>query len=94
MPDEPARLGTMEGTAKGFMSLYICRCCGGKMTAGSPRNPNICISCEQLLDDDCAELEKLIASVADSETARRAVVSELPADSADEKNRETYFGPM
>ena len=39
------------------------------MTAGSPRNPNICLSCEQLLDDDCAELERLMAAIGSAEPA-------------------------
>lgn len=43
------------------MSNTICICCTGRMTVPSPRNPNICLSCEQLLDDDCAALEQLLA---------------------------------
>ena len=31
------------------------------MTVPCPRNPNICLSCEQLLDDDCAALKELLA---------------------------------
>ncbi len=31
------------------------------MTQPSPRNPNICPGCEQLLEDDCAALEQLMA---------------------------------
>jgi hypothetical protein len=49
------------------MSLEICRCCAGKMTTASPRNPNICVSCEQLLEDDCMALDMLLASVAEPE---------------------------
>ncbi len=49
------------------MSLEICRCCAGKMTVSSPRNPNICLSCEQLLDDDGTRLETLLASVPEPE---------------------------
>ncbi len=30
----------------------ICHCCGGKMNVASPTNPNICLSCEQMLLDD------------------------------------------
>jgi hypothetical protein len=45
------------------MSLEICRCCAGKMTESSPRNPNICVSCEQLLEDDGMRLDALLASV-------------------------------
>ena len=32
------------------------------MTAVSPRNPNLCLSCEQLADDDSAELERLLSA--------------------------------
>lgn len=39
----------------------ICICCAGRMTQPSPRNPNICPGCEQLLEDDCAALEQLMA---------------------------------
>ena len=56
------------------MSLKICRCCAGKMTVSSPRNPNICLSCEQLLDDDGARLETLLASVPEPDPP------ELPAN--------------
>jgi hypothetical protein len=38
------------------------------MNAVSPRNPNLCLSCEQLAEDDSAELERLLA-VADPESA-------------------------
>lgn len=31
------------------------------MAVPCPRNPNICLGCEQLLDDDCAALEQLMA---------------------------------
>lgn len=30
----------------------ICRCCGGNYEKAPHSNPNICSSCEQLLDDD------------------------------------------
>lgn len=33
------------------------------MTMPSPRNPNICPGCEQLLEDDCAALDKLMPEV-------------------------------
>ncbi len=38
----------------------ICICCAGRMTVPCPRNPNICLSCEQLLEDDSAALDKLM----------------------------------
>ncbi len=40
----------------------------------SPRNPNVCASCEQLLADDCAEMERLlnIAGVGIGQAMERA----------------------
>ena len=46
------------------------------MTAGSPRNPNICAGCEQLLEDDGGELHRLIASVESAEPAPKPPVVE------------------
>ena len=51
--------------------MHICRCCAGKMTAGSPRNPNVCVSCEQLLDDDCMQLDALLASASNLDPGKR-----------------------
>lgn len=62
------------------MSLEICRCCAGKMTESSPRNPNICVSCEQLLDDDSMQLDALLASVPHPEPGKRPTERpEVPA---------------
>jgi hypothetical protein len=59
--------------------MLICVCCAGKMTAGSPRNPNMCISCEQLVDDDCMQ-DELLASVPKPEPASRPTEQqEVPA---------------
>jgi hypothetical protein len=34
------------------MPLTVCRCCGGKMDPDEDhRNPNVCSSCERLLED-------------------------------------------
>jgi len=41
------------------------------MTESSPRNPNICVSCEQLLDDDCMQLDALLASVPNPDPGKR-----------------------
>ena len=41
------------------MSLNICRCCGERMIANSQSNPNICVGCEQLLEDHGAELNAM-----------------------------------
>jgi len=32
------------------------------MTAVSPRNPNLCLSCEQLLEDESTELDRLLTA--------------------------------
>ena len=45
------------------MSNTICICCAGRMAVPCPRNPNICLSCEQLLDDDGTALEQLMPTV-------------------------------
>jgi len=42
------------------------------MTVVSPRNPNLCLSCEQLTEGDSAELERLLSSSAPAETAARS----------------------
>jgi hypothetical protein len=41
------------------------------MTASSPRNPNICVSCEQLLEDDCMQLDALLASAPEPDPEKR-----------------------
>lgn len=74
-----------------IMSNTICICCAGRMTAGSPRNPNICLSCEQLLDDDCAALEKLMA---DTSPAEVPPTSRLTGEPAPEMVYKTLFGGM
>ena len=51
------------------MSNTICICCAGRMTVPSPRNPNVCLSCEQLLEDDGAALEQLMAETAPATVA-------------------------
>ncbi len=48
------------------MPLSVCRCCGGPIEAEPLRqsaNPNICPSCEQLLEDDAPSLMAEIARV-------------------------------
>lgn len=55
------------------MLLQICQCCGGKMKISSPRNPNICPGCEQLLDD-CAEEQRLKEHEVLAESQKRADV--------------------
>lgn len=46
------------------------------MTVPSPRNPNLCLSCEQLLEDDCAALEQLMAEPVPAVGARVNTPSE------------------
>ena len=41
------------------------------MTAVSPRNPNLCLSCEQLVEDDSAELERLLFAAEHPEFVNR-----------------------
>ncbi len=41
------------------MFSTVCLCCGGKMNVTSARNPNVCVGCEQLLEDDSAALVSL-----------------------------------
>ena len=44
------------------MPMTVCRCCGGKLEAVlRAGNPNICLSCEQLLEDDSPALMASIA---------------------------------
>ena len=77
--------------------MHICRCCAGKMVAGSPRNPHICISCEQLLEDDCMELDALLASVVAARGQRLPEHSqesqELPSHDSHDPH-ETFSGPI
>ena len=76
----------MRRRGESFMPLRICMCCAEKMTVISPRNPNMCVGCEQLLEDDCAQLDTLIASVPQPEpvsspaTRHKAGKSSLPED--------------
>lgn len=61
-----------------IMTNEICICCAEKMTTASPRNPNICLSCEQLLEDDCSELEKLLGGLAPAATRFPAEFADRP----------------
>jgi len=40
-----------NGEPQILMWSKICRCCGLPMREGSPRNPHVCLACEQLLED-------------------------------------------
>ena len=75
------------------MSLHVCRCCGERMTQSSPRNPNICASCEPVLEDDCAELDKLMMSVAAAEAPAHSPPRPSSEDAA-AQTRETFSSPV
>jgi len=63
------------------MPLSVCRCCGGPIEADPLRqsaNPNICPSCEQLLEDDSPNLMAEIA---------RLQSQQQPDDLLDEPSR-------
>jgi hypothetical protein len=52
------------------MPLTVCRCCGEKMEPEERRqNPNVCLSCERLLEDDSptviAGMSRMVESDAD-----------------------------
>ena len=52
------------------MPLTVCRCCGEKMEPEERRqNPNVCLSCERLLEDDSpgvmADMSRMTQSDAD-----------------------------
>ena len=46
----------------------------------SPRNPNICLNCEQLLEDDCAELDRLMAGIEEPAPIHRIVPDSRPGE--------------
>jgi hypothetical protein len=84
-----------EVVCKGLMEAYvmrveICQCCAAKMNIPSPRNPNICLSCEQLLEDDCAELNRVLPGV------KRLLITprrEAPQGSATDDGPEYFLTP-
>lgn len=64
------------------MDSQVCICCGGRITVASSRNPNLCLSCEQLVEDESVELDRLLFSleaVAGTANARIAKGEEAPA---------------
>jgi hypothetical protein len=63
-----------------YMPLTVCRCCGCKMDADQVRqspNPNICASCEQLLEDDSPTLMAEIARLSPEEDPADQLLDEL-----------------
>ena len=52
------------------MQLTICHCCGGRMSAASATNPNICLDCEQMTFDNSPILA--------AETAQRDLGGVIP----------------
>jgi hypothetical protein len=63
------------------------------MTAVSPRNPNLCLSCEQLVEDDSAELERLFAAEAPAEIAARPVADSGSTDGPVQIGRRFFVTP-
>ena len=76
------------------MSLHVCRCCGERMTQSSPRNPNICVSCEQLLEDDCEQLDKRMVAVAAAEPPAHFPPHPSSAEDAVAQTREAFSSPV
>jgi hypothetical protein len=64
------------------------------MVMSSPRNPNICAACEQLLEADCAELDALFASVGKSKRTVRPGENSPDESAADDEHHETYSGAI
>ena len=58
----------------------ICRCCGGNYEKAPHSNPNICSSCEQLLEDDFPASTPQLLEVTDEikEKANDAGAEPLP----------------
>jgi len=59
-----------------------------EMTASSPCNPNACVSCEQLLEDDGMELDSLLAGVARLERGKRPI--DHPGEDSTREPHETF----
>lgn len=57
------------------------------MAHSSPRNPNVCASCEQLLEDDGVKLNRLFQTVTLAEPPARR-----PAEAPDADIRDTFSG--
>ena len=74
--------GKPARSEKGNMDPKICICCAGRMTAVSPRNPNLCLSCEQLVEDDSAELERLLSDADQSEDSNQVRPGEVEHEPA------------
>jgi hypothetical protein len=75
------------------MLNQICICCGGRLAGPSPRNPNICLNCEQLLDDDCAELDRLMPEVHEHTVVNR-VTEHIEHDMVIAEDEEEMHEPV
>ena len=75
------------------MLNQICICCGGRLAGPSPRNPNICLNCEQLLDDDCAELDRLMLEMHEPAGVNR-VAEHIEGDAALAEEEEETHEPV
>ena len=65
------------------MAPTVCICCAGKITpaTANSRNPNVCLTCEQLLEDiypeSAAELLKLSLETDETEAHRKVTSGEM-----------------
>jgi len=59
------------------MSLgTVCRCCGEKIQARANANPNICLSCAQLLEDNSPLIIARETDVITSDALREGILDE------------------
>ena len=64
------------------------------MVMSSPRNPNICAACEQLLEADCAALDALFTSVAEPQRVLRPSDHSPDDSTAHDEQHETFSSPI
>lgn len=72
------------------MSMHVCRCCGERMAASSPRNPHLCAGCEQLLEDDCEALNESLGNTPATEPQASAQPNQPRQDPAPEEDHQVF----
>jgi hypothetical protein len=77
-------IGEFYGTAysETLVMRFICRCCGASYEKAPRVNPNVCSSCEQLLEDDSPETT--VASL-EKEEQKQKKKAEEPSHKASPK---------
>jgi len=77
------------------MPLTVCRCCGGQMEPHESRgNPNICASCERLLEDESPVLMAEAGSIkAGDDAAAEVDVPESGPDADPQRRRQASPTP-